>query len=42
MDDETTVMGNVIKKGEVNGSKVSNALDMLGIVVLNVVHVLHT
>ena len=34
-------MGKVIKKGKVNGFEVSYALAMLGIIVLNVAHVVH-
>jgi len=34
-------MGKVTMKGKVNGSKVSDALTMLGIVILDVAHVLH-
>jgi len=34
-------MGKVIKKGEINLSKVSYALAMFGMIVLNVVHGLH-
>lgn len=42
MDSGGTVMGKVIKKGKVNGFEVSYALTILGVVVLNVAHVLHS
>jgi len=34
-------MRKVIRKGKVNGFEASDALAMLGIVVLNVLHVVH-
>ena len=41
MDDDEIVMGKVIKKGEANGFEASDALAMLGTIVLNVVHGVH-
>ena len=41
MDNGSTIMRKVIKKGKENGFEASYALDMLGTVVLNVVHALH-
>ena len=41
MDSSSADTRNVTRKGKVNGSKVSDALAMLGTIVLNVVHVLH-
>jgi len=41
MDDGSTIMRKVINKGEVNLFEASYALPMLGIVVLDVAHVLH-
>lgn len=40
MDDGRIVIWKVIKKGKVNGFDVSDALAILGTVVLNVVHVM--
>ena len=41
MDSGSTIMRKVIRKGKVNGFEASDALAMLGIVVLNVLHVVH-
>jgi len=41
MDDNKTVKRKVTMKGKVNGSKVLGALALLGMIVLNVVHVMH-
>jgi len=41
MDDGRISMGNIIKRGKVNGFEGSYALAILGTIVLNVAHVLH-
>jgi len=41
MDNGSTIISKVIKKGKVNGFEVSYALAMLGRIVLNVVHGAH-
>ena len=41
MDDGNIFMIKLTKKGKVNGTEMSDGLTKLGMVVLNVVHVVH-